>query len=396
MQTDSKYYDFDKIIDRHHTGCIKWDFNQRTFGREDILPMWVADMDFPAPEAVVEALVNRAKHGIYGYSDGMDGYYEALIDWMQERHGWEIQRDWISFSPGIVPALNELVRGLTKLGDKILVQFPVYPPFFQAVKNHGRELVSSQLTLENGRYAMDFADLEEKFGCGVKMMILCNPHNPVGRVWERVELERLGQLCLTHGVLVIADEIHGDLIYKGYRHIPFASLSPELALLSIICTAPSKTFNLAGLQTSNLIIPNAKYRLAFRASLNLTGIHYPNVFGMTAMEAAYRHGSDWLDQLMDYLLGNLKFLNSFLDRELPQITAIQPEGTYLVWLNFRALGMKPKALQQFLVHEAGVGLSPGYLFGPGGECFARLNLACARSVLEEGLQRIKTAVKGLD
>jgi cystathionine beta-lyase len=396
VQTEPKNYDFDKIIDRYHTSCLKWDFNQRTFGREDILPMWVADMDFPAPEAVVEALVNRAKHGIYGYSDGMEGYYGVLIDWMKERHGWEIQRDWISFSPGIVPALNELVRSLTKPGDKILVQLPVYPPFFQAVKNHGRELVSSQLILEKGRYTMDFTDLEEKFFSGVKIMILCNPHNPVGRVWERVELERLGQLCLTHGVLVISDEIHSDLIYKGYRHIPFASLSQESALQSIVCTAPSKTFNLAGLQTSNLIIPNTKYRLAFRAALNLTGIHYPNVFGMTAMEAAYRHGRDWLDQLLDYLSGNLRFLNSFLDRELPQITAIQPEGTYLVWLDFSALGMTPKALQNFLVHKAGVGLSPGYLFGPGGEGFARLNIACARSVLEEGLQRIKTAVKGLE
>lgn len=195
MQTNYKSYDFDRITDRHHTNSIKWDFNQRIFGREDILPMWVADMDFPAPDAVVEALVNRAKHGIYGYSDSMDGYYEALIGWMQERHGWDIQRDWISFSPGIVPALNELVRSLTEPEDKILVQFPIYPPFFQAIQNHNREVVSNQLILKNGRYSMDFTDLEEKFASGVKMMILCNPHNPVGRVWEQVELERLGQLC---------------------------------------------------------------------------------------------------------------------------------------------------------------------------------------------------------
>lgn len=393
---NSKNIDFDHITDRYKTSSIKWDFNQKIFGREDILPMWVADMDFSAPEAVVEALVNRAKHGIFGYSDGMNGYYDALINWMHERHGWEIQRDWISFSPGIVPALNELIRSLTKPGDKILVQFPVYPPFFQAIQNHDRELVSSQLTLENGRYTMDFMDLEEKFASGIKMMILCNPHNPVGRVWKRDELEHLGQLCLAHGVLVVSDEIHCDLIYEGYHHIPFGSLSPELALQSIVCTAPSKTFNLAGLQTSNLIIPNAKYRTAFRASLDLTGIHQPNVFGMTAMEAAYRHGSNWLDQLMDYLLGNVKFLISFLDREMPQIKAIQPEGTYLIWLDFRALGMEPKALQKFLVHKAGVGLSAGYLFGPGGEGYARLNFACARSVLEEGLQRIKTAVNELD
>lgn len=388
--------DFGKITDRQYTGSIKWDFNQRIFGREDILPLWVADMDFQAPEAVVEALVNRARHGIYGYSDGMEGYYKTIIDWMQERHGWEIQREWITFSPGIVPALNELVRSLTKPGEKILIQSPVYPPFFQAIRNHGREVVNSQLTLENGRYTMDFADLEEKFASGVKMMILCNPHNPVGRVWERGELERLGQLCLAHDILVISDEIHGDLIYEGYHHIPFASLSPELAAQSIVCTAPSKTFNLAGLQTSNLIIPNAKYRQAFQASLNLTGIHFPNVFGITAMEAAYRHGEDWLEQLMIYLKGNVELLMSFLERELPQIQAIQPEGTYLVWLDFRALGMEPKALHKFLVHKAGVGLNAGYLFGPGGEGFARLNLGCPRSVLEDGLQRIKTAIKGLN
>lgn len=389
-------YDFDQLTDRQQTGSIKWDFNQRTFGRADILPLWVADMDFQAPEAVVEALVKRAQHGIYGYSSGMESYYQAIIDWMQKRHGWEIQREWIAFSPGIVPALNELVRSLTKPGEQILIQSPVYPPFFQAIQNHGREVVNSQLTLENGRYTMDFADLEKKFASGVKMMILCNPHNPVGRVWERGELERLGQLCLAHDILVISDEIHGDLIYEGYQHIPFASLSPELAAQSIVCTAPSKTFNLAGLQNSNLIIPNAKYRQAFQASLNLTGVHNPNVFGITALEAAYQYGLDWLDQLMKYLKGNVEFLMSFLDQELPQIRAIQPEGTYLVWLDFRALGMEPKDLQKFLVHKAGVGLNAGYIFGPGGEGFERLNLGCPRSVLEDGLQRIKTAVMGLD
>ena len=388
--------DFNEIIDRRQTGCVKWDFNQRIFGREDILPLWVADMDFKAPQAVVDALVNRAKHGIYGYSDGMDGYYEGLIAWMEKRHDWLIERDWITFSPGIVPALNELVRSLTKPGDKILLQSPVYPPFFQAIRNHGREVVNSQLCLANGRYTMDFADLEEKLASGVKMMILCNPHNPVGRVWERDELEHLGQLCLAHDVLVISDEIHGDLIYEGYRHIPFSSLSPDLAQQSIVCTAPSKTFNLAGLQTSNLIIPNAKYRKVYRASLELTGIHHPNVFGITALEAAYRHGWDWLNQLMNYLKGNLEFLMSFLAQELPQIEAVQPEGTYLVWLDFRNLGMESKDLQEFLVHKAGVGLNAGYLFGPGGEGFARINIACSLEVLEEGLRRIKAAVKELD
>lgn len=386
-------YDFDQIYNRHHTNSIKWDFNQRTFGREDVLPLWVADMDFKAPAAVVEALVKRAQHGIYGYSEGMDDYYQALKDWMEERHNWKIKREWITFSPGIVPGLNELVRGLTQPGEKILIQSPVYPPFFYAIRNHGREVVNNQLHLENGRYTMDFVDLEEKFASGVKMMILCSPHNPVGRVWTQDELKRLGQLCLDYDIKVVSDEIHGDLIYKGYQHIPFASLSSELADQSIVCTAPSKTFNLAGLQTSNLIIPNAEYREAFKKTLNLTGVHNPNVFGITALEAAYRHGGDWLDHLMDYIKGNADFLMAFLDQELAQVQAIQAEGTYLIWLDFRSLGFEPKALQEFLVHKARVGLNAGYQFGPGGEGFARLNLGCSRSVLKDGLLRIKAAIE---
>lgn len=388
-------YDFDRVIDRRQTGSVKWDFNQRIFGREDILPLWVADMDFQAPEAVIEALVKRAKHGIFGYSDGMDGYYEALITWLDERHGWKIQKDWVSFSPGIVFALFQLVQSLTEPGDKVLLQSPVYPPFFQAIKNTGRELVNSQLSFIQDRYTMDFEDLEEKFSRGVKMMILCSPHNPVGRVWEREELERLGQLCLKYKVLVISDEIHSDLIYQGHNHIPLATLSPELALQTIVCTAPSKTFNLAGLQTSNLIIPNPEYRQAFQAKRDSTGIHNPNVFGITALEAAYRHGWDWLNQVMNYLQGNVDFLISSLTH-VSQIQAVKPEGTYLIWLDFRKLGMEPKELQKFLVHKAGVGLNPGFQFGPGGEGFARLNIGCSRSTLEEGVKRIRAALEGLN
>ncbi|AFM41340.1 bifunctional PLP-dependent enzyme with beta-cystathionase and maltose regulon repressor activities [Desulfosporosinus acidiphilus SJ4] len=386
---------FDKLHDRRRTGSLKWDFNQKIFGREDILPLWVADMDFQAPQAVVEALVKRAQHGIYGYTDGMDQYYESVIAWMEERHGWQIQRDWIVYSPGIVPALNELVRAFAKPGDKILLQSPVYHPFFQAIKNHGCEVVNNQLGLRDGRYTINFDDLEKKFADGVKFMIFCSPHNPVGRVWEREELELLGKLCLTYDVLLISDEIHGDLIYDGYRHLPFGSLSLELAQHSIVCTAPSKTFNLAGLQTSNIIIPNEKYREIYKSSVNLTGIHLPNVFGATAMEAAYREGRAWLDQLMVYLQGNLDYLLLRVSQELPQIKVIKPEGTYLVWLDFRALGLDPKALQEFLVHKAGVGLNAGYGFGPGGEGFERINIGCPRSLLEEGLGRIIRAVKDL-
>lgn len=386
-------YNFNQVIDRHQTGSVKWDFNQQTFGREDVLPMWVADMDFQSPQPVIDALVERAKHGIYGYSDGMDAYTKALIDWLRQQHGWEVEREWITFSPGVVSALYWLVRALVQPGEKVLIQSPVYPPFFRAIENHGCEIVNSPLKLENERFLMDFEDLEVKLASGVKLMILCNPHNPVGRVWTREELERLGKMCLDNDVIVISDEIHGDLIYEGYQHIPFASLSTELAAQSIVCTAPSKTFNLAGLQTSNIIISNPKYRNAFKKVLELNGIHHPNVFGITAMEAAYTHGQDWLEQLMKYLKGNVDYLLSFLKQELPQIQAVRPEGTYLAWLDFRALGMEPKALQAFLVQKAGVGLNAGYTFGPGGEGFERMNLACPRSVLEEGLQRIKEAVQ---
>lgn len=386
-------YNFDQLNDRYHTNSLKWDFNQRTFGREDVLPLWVADMDFKAPEAVIEALVKRAEHGIYGYSEGTEEYYQALENWLAKRHGWRIRQEWITFSPGIVPALNELVRCLTLPGDKILIQSPIYPPFFNAIRNHGREVVNSQLKLANGHYAMDFADLAKKLAGGVKMMILCSPHNPVGRVWTQAELEQLSQLCLAHNVLVVSDEIHADLIYPGQRHLPFASLSAELAEQTIVCTAPSKTFNLAGLQTSNLIIPNPTLREAFGKSRDLTGIHSPNIFGITALEAAYRCGWDWLEHLMNYIKGNADFLIQFFAQELPEIKVIRAEGTYLIWLDFRSLGLEPKALQEFLVHKAGVGLNAGYLFGPGGEGFARLNLGCSRSTLEEGAIRIKTAIK---
>lgn len=388
-------YDFDRTINRKNTGCAKWDANQTIFGREDILPLWVADMDFEAPEAVIKALVNRADHGIFGYSDGMNDSCEALLDWMSVRYGWSIQSEWVKSSPGVVPAINELVRALTEVGDKILIQSPVYPPFFNAIKSHGREVVNNQLVIQDGRYVMDYTDLEEKFADGVKMMILCSPHNPVGRVWEREELERLGQLCLTYNVLIMSDEIHCDLTFEGHRHIPFASLSLELENQSIVCTAPSKTFNLAGLQSSQIIIPNRKLRQAFSEAQTLNGFHGPNLFGLTATEAAYRHGSDWLEQLMKYLQKNVDFLDTFIKSEMPQFNFIPPEGTYLAWLDLRSLGMEPKELHEFLVHKAGVGLNAGYTFGPGGEGFARLNFGCTRSVLEDGLQRIKSATRAL-
>jgi cystathionine beta-lyase len=388
-------YDFDRVIDRYNTNSIKLDYLQSVFGTDDVLPMWVADMDFEAPLPVSEALVTKAKHGIFGYSDGTESYYEAVMGWMSRRHDWRIEKDWICFSPGVVPALLWLVRAFVKPGEKVVLQSPVYPPVFRSIESNGAELLNNQLKLENGQYVIDFADLEEKLKSGAKMLILCNPHNPVGRVWNREELMKIGELCLQYHVLVVSDEIHSDLVYPGQKHIPFAALSEELAMNSIVCTAPSKTFNLAGLQTSNIIIPNPELRRVFKEVLALNGISHPNIFGLVAMEAAYNEGEEWLDQLLNYLQENLNYLLQYLESNISWVKAIIPEGTYLVWLDFRELGLKPKALQAFLLKNARVAMNAGYTFGPGGEGFERLNIACPRSVLQEGIQRIAQAVNTL-
>ena len=387
--------DFDRVIDRYQTNSVKWDFVKDIFGRDDLLPMWVADMDFQAPQAVRDALVAKAKHGIFGYSDPTESYYQAVTGWLERRHGWKVDQDWLVFSPGVVPALLWLVRAFVKPGEKVVLQSPVYPPFLRAIESNGAEPLNNTLRLENGRYVIDFGDLEKKLQSGAKMLILCNPHNPVGRVWQREELLRIGELCLKYQVLVISDEIHSDLIYPGHKHIPFASLSEELAMNSIVCTAPSKTFNLAGLQTSNIIIPNPELRKSFREMLALNGIGHPNIFGLVATEAAYNYGEPWLESLLAYVKGNLDFLLAYLESNIPKVKAVIPEGTYLVWLDFRELGLEPKELQEFLLTRAKVALNAGYTFGPGGEGFGRLNMACPRSVLAEGLGRIASGVNEL-
>lgn len=388
-------YDFNGVIERYHTNSIKWDFTKSIFATDDVLPMWIADMDFAAPQSVIEALVNKSKHGIFGYSDGTESYYEAVMGWMSRRHDWRIEKDWIVFSPGVVPALLWLVRAFVKPGEKVVLQSPVYPPFFRAIESNGAEVLNNPLKLENGQYVIDFVDLEEKLKSDAKMLILCSPHNPVGRVWNREELMKIGELCLQYHVIVVSDEIHGDLVYPGKKHFPFAALSKELAMNSIVCTAPSKTFNLAGLQTSNIIIPNPEFRRAFQEILSLNGISHPNIFGLVAMEAAYNESEEWLDQMLEYVKENVNFLLQYLERNIPKVKAIIPEGTYLVWLDFRKLGLDPKELQEFLLKKARVAMNAGYTFGLGGEGFERMNIACPRSVLQEGLERIARAVNSL-
>lgn len=385
-------YDFDKVINRFNTGSIKWDESENLFGEKDLLPMWVADMDFMAPAPVIEAMKERVEHGIFGYTSRPDSYYEAVIGWMQRRHQWSVQKEWICHCPGVVPALSYIVQAFTQPGEKVVIQPPVYYPFTNVVAGNGRQVVHNPLKYEDGRYTMDFEDLLRKLDPDVKLLILCNPHNPGGRVWTREELTRLGDICTRHNVRIVSDEIHCDLVLKGHTHTPLAAISEEFAQNTIMCTAPSKTFNLAGLQTSNIIIPNEDMREVFQATMDTLALRLTNTLGVVATESAYRYGDEWLDQLLDYLQQNLEFLTDYIERSINGIKVIKPEATYLVWLDCRELGMDTESLQQFILKEAKVAVNQGFTFGPGGEGFIRMNIACPRSVLEEGLRRIEKAV----
>lgn len=401
-------FNFDAEIDRTGTHSIKWEFlfeghklvfgdhAQAKHGRDRLLPMWVADMDFRCPPAVIDALTERVAHGIFGYAMPSDSYYEAVINWMARRYGVVVERDWLVLTPGIVPALNMLVETLIAPGDKVLVQRPVYYPFFAAIENNGGEIVSNTLVLENGRYTIDFDDLAAKAADpAVKMAILCSPHNPVGRVWTREELTRFGEICLANDVLVISDEIHCDLIYDGVAFTSFAAINETFAQKSIICTAPSKTFNMAGLKTSNIIIQDKEIRAKLNKTLLRHGLLGGNALGLVATEAAYNHGEAWLAEVMAYIEANYHFMVAYLAEHLPQLEVIRPEGTYLVWVDCRKLGLDAAARRQLLLGEAKVFLDNGEMFGPEGEGFERFNLACPRSILAEALERIGTAVSRL-
>lgn len=393
---------FDQEVNRRDTNSVKWEFKQnedlsgiehtQAFFEEQILPMWVADMDFVSPRPVVDALVERAKHGIYGYTALTQAGYQSVVRWMQRRHGWEIEPEWISLSPGVVPALNMLVRALVSTGGKVLIQPPVYYPFYGAIEHNGAELVVNPLIYQNGRYRMDFDDLEAK--CkdpGVQLAILCSPHNPVGRVWTREELIRFGEICIENNVLVISDEIHGDLIYYGHIFTPFAGISDLFSQNSVTCTSPSKTFNLAGLQTSCIVIPNQDLRSTFEKVLQSNGLFGLNTFGVVALQAAYDYGEAWLEELLEYLEGNLEYLEAYVAEHIPQLTVVRPEGTYLVWLDCRRLRLDKWELKKFMIEEAKVYLDEGFIFGAEGDGFERINIACPRSVLSEALDRIRKA-----
>jgi cystathionine beta-lyase len=396
-------YDFDTFCNRANTGCEKWDYVKPIFGHEDVIPMWVADMDFPVARPIVEALKKRAEHPCYGYTRAGSSVIEAIVERMQRKFNWKINPEWIVFTPGVVPALNVAVRALTHPGDEVILQEPVYYPFFSAVTFSGCQIVTNELRLIKDRYMMDFADLESKFHSKpgmhpspgrVKAIILCNPQNPVGRLWTKEELTQMGEMVIRKGATVISDEIHCEILFKGYQHTPFAAISEEFEQNSIICMAPSKTFSLAGLEASSLIIPNKKIRDAFTNFRNgiLPG---PNLFGLTAMEAAYRHGDEWLEQVLVYLQENLDFMLEYFGQRIPRIKVIPPQGTYLIWLDCRGLKLDNLALRKFMRDTSRVGLDDGFLFGKGGHGFQRMNIACPRSILIEALQRIEKAVNSL-
>ena len=385
--------DFDTVPNRRGTNCFKYDFAREMGMPEDVLPLWVADMDFPTAPAVLERLHALAEHGIFGYTGVKDAYFSAVHNWYAQRFSWETQRSWLVTTPGVVFAIAIAIRAFTQKGDAILIQQPVYYPFANKVTENDRQLVVNPLVLKNGRYEMDFADMERKIvDYHVKMLLLCSPHNPVGRVWTKEELLRVGEICQKHGVLVVSDEIHADFTYAGHTHRVFASVKSEFADFTITCTAPSKTFNLAGLQNSNIFIPNRQLRHAYKKELSACGCGGTNCMGMAACQAAYEAGADWLEQLKQYLAGNLAYIRQFLREKLPDIALIEPEGTYLVWLDLRKLGLTEQQQRQLIVRDAKLWLDTGILFGQGGEGFERINIACPRTTIEQAMQRLEHAV----
>jgi cystathionine beta-lyase len=386
-------WNFDETAEREGTDCVKYDLREETFGRKDIIPMWVADMDFKTPEFIVEKLRNRADHELFGYSYRSPEYFNSIIKWLSVRHKWKVYREWICFCPGIVPALNLCTLSFTRPGDSVIVQPPVYTPFFSAVENHGRNIVYNQLVEKEGRWTMDFDSLRRSVSENTKMIIISNPHNPVGRAWIPEELHTLAEICLRNQILILSDEIHCDLILPGFKHTPVAGISEEIADITVTCIAPSKTFNLAGLSTSSVIISNPVLRKYFNKKVESLHIGNGNIFGNVASMAAYAKGYEWVDELVDYLNCNAFYVMKYCKDHIPEIIPVQPEATYMIWLDCRKLLMNGKELQDFFVHKAGVGLNDGSSFGPGGEGFMRMNLGAPRATVARAMEQIEQAVE---
>ena len=382
------YYNFDKIVDRADTNCVKYDLRKAVFGNPDVLPMWVADMDFETPEFAREAVIQRALHPVYGYHFKDEPYFMAIQGWLLRRHQWEVPTEWMSFVPGVVCGFNMAVLAFTKEGDEVIIQSPVYPPFHHAVSEHGRKLVYNKLRIGDDGYEMDFESLEQQAKTA-KMLILCNPQNPVGRCWTREELLRLSEICLKNDVLVISDEIHCDLVLPGYKHTPYATLSAEAAEHCIVFHAASKTFNLAGLATSTAIVPNKALRDTYVHYVEALEAHLGNIFGKVATQASMEKGDEWLMQLLAYVQGNIDYVSEFLRVNLPKVRFFKPQATYMMWLDFNGYGLSEEELWYKMTQEAQLGFNRGSDFGQDGKGFFRINLACPRATVEEAMHRLK-------
>jgi len=385
--------DFNRIINRKGTDCLKYDFAKRRGMPEDVLPLWVADMDFETSSYIEDALIERAGHGIFGYSEVQTPYFEIVRDWMKKHHDWEVEEKWLVKTPGVVFALAMAVKAYTKPGDGVLIQLPVYYPFREVIEDNGRKAVSNTLYLgEDNRYHIDFDDFEKKITEEkIKLFFLCNPHNPVGRVWTKEELTRLGDICVKHHVIVVSDEIHQDFAFKG-KHLVFAGLKKKYEDISITCTSPSKTFNIAGMMISNIFIPNRDLKYKFRKEMDGAGISQLGVMGLVACEAAYSKGEEWYQAMFSYVAANIEFTKKYVNENLHGVRMIEHEGTYLVWLDFRGTGLSVGELEHLIIHKARLWLDSGKIFGECGKGFQRINVACPRSVLSEALERIKKAI----
>lgn len=391
-----KNLDFDMVVDRRNTYSLKYDFAEKRKMPKDLLPLWVADMDFKVSSYIQEALLQQTEHGIFGYSEVQEEYFEVLKKWMKDRHDWEIESKWLVKTPGIVFALAMAVKAFTNEGDSVLIQQPVYYPFSEVIIDNKRKVVSNTLLQdETGKYTIDYEDFEEKIKKEkIKLFFLCSPHNPVGRVWSREELERLGDICYKHHVIVVSDEIHADFVFKG-KHRVFTDLKEEYKQISIVASAPSKTFNIAGLQLSNIFIPNPELKRKFKKQIDASGYSQLNVMGLVAAKAAYEHGGEWYEAMLKYVEENITFTKRFLEEKLPDIKLIETEGTYLLWLDFKALGLSELELEDLIIKKAKLWLDSGRIFGTAGKGFQRINVACPRATLAEALARLELAVKGL-
>lgn len=379
-------YNFDEIIPRRGSNSYKWD----TVETDNILPMWVADMDFRTAIPIINALHRRVEHGIFGYTKVPQAYFDATISWFGKKHNFTIEKKWILFTTGVVPALSAIIKALTVAGDKVIVQSPVYNCFFSSIRNDDCEIISNDLIYQNGTYSIDFDDLEKKAtDPKVKLLLLCNPHNPVGRCWTKEELIRIGEICLRNNVIVVSDEIHCDLIYEGHTHIPFAFISEEFLQNSVTCIAPTKTFNLAGIQVANIIVADESIRQRIDKALNINEVCEINAFAVEALIAAYNEGEEWLDELKVYLYDNYKYLKDFFQEYLPHLPVLPLEATYLVWVDCSALGISSKEIADKLLSAEKLWVNEGTMYGVPGENFIRINIACPKQLLIEGLQRIK-------